>query len=409
MTTPTLTPAKPALRSLFWFGCGGGALIIGGIIAVLAANWKEIAFPLQVAIALLPLATALVLYALALRRSPLPREVDEVLGILWGGGVLCATALLGRVLQLSSSSFVFCATVTLLLAPVVLALRATSAWMAFAGFALGSALAIFLEGLPGCDYFAKESLASLLAGQAICLAALALVAWRLAPRWRETGALAQSERTLAACFLCAYACLTSGMLFTYLENMSLDPLPSAACWLFPLALPLCVGLWVERGQRSQSRVLTTLGGVLLLLFGVWFLAVGQEFRTYADMSSLLAVGLYALGSVALLVLCKNRVGAFPICVLPMALAGHLVAMPLVPLALQLVVAIGGIAVALIYASRTLANLSLGYLVLAVWVGFVAFDSSLMARGLIFICGGLLLLVLNLLFAKFTRNREVPHA
>lgn len=409
MTTSTLTPAKPALRSLFWFGCGGGALIIGGIIAVLAANWKEISFPLQVAIALLPLATALVLYALALRRSPLAREVDEVLGILWGGGVLCATALLGRVLQLSSSSFAFCATVTLLLAPVVLALRATSAWMAFAGFALGSALALFQDGLPGCACFAKESLASLLTGQAICLAALALVAWRLAPRWRETGALAQSERTLAACFLCAYAGLTSGMFFTHLENTSLDTLPAAACWLFPLALPLCVGLWVERGQRSQSRVLTTLGGVLLLGFGICSFSAWTAIPIHLGLTSYLAVGLYALGCGALLVLCKNRVGAFPLCVLPMALAGHLVAMPLVPLALQLVVAIGGIAVALIYASRTLANLSLGYLVLAVWLGFVALDSSLMARGLIFICGGLLLLILNLLFAKFTRNREVPHA
>lgn len=56
MTPPTST--KPTLRGLFWFGCGGGALIIGGIIAVLAANWKEIAFPFQVLIALLPLASA---------------------------------------------------------------------------------------------------------------------------------------------------------------------------------------------------------------------------------------------------------------------------------------------------------------------------------------------------------------
>ena len=61
MTITQSSSTKPPLRSLFWFGCGGGALIIGGIIAVLAANWKEIAFPLQVAIALLPLATALVL------------------------------------------------------------------------------------------------------------------------------------------------------------------------------------------------------------------------------------------------------------------------------------------------------------------------------------------------------------
>ncbi|MCI6590263.1 MAG: DUF2157 domain-containing protein [Lentisphaeraceae bacterium] len=406
MTPPT--PTKPTLRGLFWFGCGGGALIIGGIIAVLAANWKEIAFPFQVLIALLPLATALSLYIYYSRRGTLTRELDEVLGILWGGGVLCATALLGRVLQLSSSSFAFCATVTLLLAPVVLALRATSAWMTFAGFALGSALALFLEGLPGCDCFAQKSLASLLAGQALCLAAMALVVWRLVPRWRETGAQAKTERTLAACFLCVYACLTTGLLLCFSGDAHPADLSFPAYKFFPLALPLCVGLWVERGQRSQSHVLTTIGGVLLLLFGVWFLVAGQAFRTYADMSSLLAVGLYAFGSVALLVLCKNRVGAFPICVLPMALAGQLGAEPLVPLALQLVVAIGGIAVALIYASRTLANLSLGYLILAVWVGFVALDSSLMARGLIFICGGLLLLVLNLLFAKFTRNREVPH-
>ena len=406
MTPPT--PIKPTLRGLFWFGCGGGALIIGGIIAVLAANWKEIAFPFQVLIALLPLAAALSLYAYYSRRGALTRELDEVLGILWGGGVLCATALLGRVLQLSSSSFAFCATVTLLLAPVVLALRATSAWMAFAGFALGSALALFLEGLPGCDCFAQKSLASLLAGQVLCLTAMALVVWRLVPHWRETGAQAKTERTLAACFLCAYACLTTGLLLSFSGDAHPADLSFPAYKFFPLALPLCVGLWVERGQRSQSHVLTTLGGVLLLLFGVWFLVAGQAFRTYADMSSLLAVGLYALGSVALLVLCKNRVGAFPICVLPMALAGQLGAEPLVPLALQLIVAIGGIAVALIYASRTLANLSLGYLILAVWVGFVALDSSLMARGLIFICGGLLLLVLNLLFAKFTRNREVPH-
>ncbi|MGN0887023.1 MAG: DUF2157 domain-containing protein [Candidatus Spyradenecus sp.] len=406
--TPS-TPTKPTLRGLFWFGCGGGALIIGGIIAVLAANWKEIAFPFQVLIALLPLATALTLYAYYSRRGALARELDEVLGILWGGGVLCATALLGRVLQLSSSSFAFCSTVTLLLAPVVLALRATSAWMAFAGFTLGSALALFQDGLPGCDCFARESLASLLAGQAICLAAMALVVWRLRPCWRETGALAKTERTLAACFLCVYAGLTTGLLLSFFGDANPADLSFPAYKFFPLALPLCVGLWVERGQRNQSRVLTTLGGILLLLFGVWFLAAGQAFRTYADMSSLLAVGLYALGSVALLVLCKDRVGAFPICVLPMALAGQLGAEPLVPLVLQLVVAIGGIAMALIYASRTLANLSLGYLILAVWVGFVALDSSLMARGLIFICGGLLLLVLNLLFAKFTRNREVPHA
>ena len=409
MPTPLPTPAKPTLRGLFWFGCGGAALIVGGLVTILAANWKEIVFPLQVAIALLPLTTALVLYALGVHRKLLNRESEEVLGIVWSGGVLCATALLGRVLQLSSSSFAFCATVTLLLAPVVLALRATSAWALMTGFAYAAALSLFFDGLPGSDIWPRHSWAAFLAGQTICLGTLALVAWRLAPRWREQGASAASERHLAAFLLCLHAIILAVMLYTFAEDSRLAGAAEAACWLFPFALPLCVGLWIERAGRSNSRALTTLGSVLLLGFGLVFQAsVGRRLCAGGALGYL-GFGLYALICALLLARCRNRAGAFPLCVLPMALAAHLVPLPLAPLTLQLLVAIGGIAVALIYASRTLANLSLGYLVLSAWISFAMLETSLMIRGLIFLCGGILLLVLNLLFAKFTRNREVPHA
>ena len=102
-----LPPDKP-LPGLLWLGTAGVALLIVGLSAILAANWHWVPLPVQIGIALLPLVAAWSLYLwMTLHRRARQAALEEVLGILWAGGVLCSIALLGRVLQLSSSSFAF--------------------------------------------------------------------------------------------------------------------------------------------------------------------------------------------------------------------------------------------------------------------------------------------------------------
>ena len=82
-----LPPDKP-LPGLLWLGTAGVALLIVGLSAILAANWHWVPLPVQIGIALLPLVAAWSLYLwMTLHRRARQVALEEVLGILWAGGV----------------------------------------------------------------------------------------------------------------------------------------------------------------------------------------------------------------------------------------------------------------------------------------------------------------------------------
>ena len=72
-----------SMKGFLWFGSAGVALAIGGLIALLAANWYTIPFAVQVTVAMAPLVTAWGVYAWMLWRGVTSLAAHEVLGVLW--------------------------------------------------------------------------------------------------------------------------------------------------------------------------------------------------------------------------------------------------------------------------------------------------------------------------------------
>lgn len=396
----------PSMRGMIWFGSGGVALIVGGLVAVLAANWSTIPFWVQVCLALLPLAVALGCYGAYVRWQGARQDVEEVLGILWSGGVLCATALLGRVLQLSSSSFAFCMTVTGLLVPVVVALRARSAWVMCAAFGVASAMALEFDAV-----FGRKTVASLLAAEGILVGVACFLGMRVRWVWAAQGAVAAVERFVAAVGACLYAVCAMAIFIEWERGWpewGVMALSGAILWV-----PLALGLVWERSEVLSRRPLRLMGGLPLLIAGVVMQgailagALSERGFEVGGGSVLTAVALWA---VALAVLVRRRwtPEGWPLLVVPMLQTACFFPSRLAPLISQLALAAGMMGVALWQRSRWVANVSLGYLALSAWVAFVSTRGSLMARGVTLMVGGVALLALNLLFARIARRQEVKH-
>ncbi len=388
------TVAPQPLKGVLWFGTTGVALMLGGVVALLAANWHTVPFEAQVAVALAPLVTAWAAYAVTEWRGVRSLAARQVLGTLWAGGVVCAIALLGRVLQLSSSAFAFCAAVAALLLPVVYATRATAAWMAAWAFGIATAVAADGPGLGWshrCDGMLGVGL--LLLGTAAMLPCVARF-------WREEGLYAKGQRWLAALMAVIATAFLISLLGAWLRDTP---------WLFPAQslaafLPLGVGAWAERRHGPGGRPLSLLG-LLIPMWGVLAAIAVGAFATVAvplwwvAASVALTVGLgrWVLrnegGFLLLLPMMALAlfVGRRADCVGPATTVGALL--------------VGGAALAYgVHAGkRMVANLGLVFTLLAAWCGFVAMRADLMLQGVLLIAGGVGLVAVNLILSRLAKG------
>lgn len=375
-----------SMKGFLWFGTAGVALAIGGLIALLAANWYTIPFAVQVAVAMAPLVAAWGVYAWMLWRGVTSLAAHEVLGVLWTGGVVCSIALLGRVLQLSSSALDFCLAVTVLLLPVVFATRATAAWMTAWGFVIASA------GVAMDTFRGKRAEIAVL----ILLTGIALLLPCISRFWRDGGLHARGQRWLAA--LMAMISLAFLLVFVWCR---VEIVPAA----HPIFL-LCgwsllgVGAWVERQYGPGGRPLSILG-LLIPVFGIFMGIVEAPLIRLASplwwvvMSVLLVAGLGRW-------LLRNE-GIFLLLLPVMSVAlyvGRMIGRSSLLLTIgALLVGIVAIAYGVRAGKRAVANEGLIFTLLSAWFSVIAMRLELMVQGVLLIAGGIALFVANLLLSR----------
>ena len=399
------------LQGTLWLCTAGAALIVGGVAALLAANWRTVPFGAQVGIALAPLALAWVGFgwvAARRRRGAASLAAEEVLGVVWVGGVLCAVALLGRVLQLASDAFAFCAAMAVLLLPVVYAVRSTAGWVACAGFGIAAACVARRADVPWEWLSVEAWRASLFA------ATVAVLAPRVAPFWRRAGWYALGQQWLGAlaatvaavCFAFAFGAACEEALRPWLGRDVAEGWALAAASL-ALAAPLAVGAVAERGRGAGRRPLALFGGLTVAIGALSVLAfVGEPwFRMGVPLPAAL-VSAVAVGALARWVF---RDEGILLAALPVALAA--LALGCFGLAFGGLLAVG---IALMVAGvatgrRMAANEGMIFLVATAWVGFVAIEADLALRGLTLIGGGVLLVAMNVVLAVVTRRKGGRHA
>lgn len=383
------------LPGTLWLGTAGAALMVAGMVALLAANWHKVPLWAQVALALTPLVAGWVGYAWLRLRKVESLGAQEVVGVVWAGGVVCALALLGRVLQASSTQLSFCLTVAALLLPVVYAVRATFAWVAACVFLL-VALADMSPHFGLCDARGCGSLALLMGG-------VALLAPRLAWAWRTSGGYARVQRTLAAVASIPMALMLSFWLCSFGKGLACPFLskPEVPLFLLGASLPLLVGTLAEgRHAAAKERTLSLFGG---LFFVVTTLVMretsrrGMPFLEGAILAGVIAVALVATRRWTL-----RHEGIF-LLLYPITLV-HL---PLLNLTLTLAVGIWAIVRGVRQGDRADANEGL---LVTLWVAVLFFGTSslsLPAIAGVFLVGGLVMVVLNLLLSRV--KQENGHA
>ncbi len=114
------------MRSVGYWVLGGlGTLAtLGGVIALLATNWRSIPQQVQIVIGLIPLVVAWGVYFVAERRTWSVSPVwHELLSILFTGGLITAIAMTARILQLPSDHQTFFITLLILFAPLCYLLK----------------------------------------------------------------------------------------------------------------------------------------------------------------------------------------------------------------------------------------------------------------------------------------------
>ena len=403
--------ARGALQGALWLCTAGAALIVGGVVALLAANWHTVPFGAQVGVALAPLALAWVGFGWVMarrRRGEGSLAAEEVLGVVWVGGVLCAVALLGRVLQLASDAFAFCATMAVLLLPVAYAVRSTAGWVACAGFGIAAACVARRADVPWEWLTVEAWRASLFA------ATVAVLAPRVAPFWRRAGWYALGQQWLGAIaatvaavgFAFAFGAACEDALRPWLGHDVAEGWAVAAAAL-ALAAPLAVGAVAERGRGAGRRPLSLFGGLTVAIDALFLMAIADVsfFREAIPLAAAIAVAVL-VGATARWTFRDEGIllAALPIALLALALDFFGLALGGL-LAVGIALMVAGVATG----RRMAANEGLLFVVATAWVGFVAIEADLALRGLTLIGGGVLLVAMNVVLAVVTRRKGGRHA
>lgn len=369
------------LKGLFWLGTAGAVLILAGLSAVLSANWHWVPFGVQIALAVLPLVVGWIASGLYLfKHEGDSRAVEEVLGVIWTGGVICSIALLGRVLQLSSNMPLFLGTIFVLLLPVVWLLRSVLAWGIASGFAIAFAITLTDE----TDEALWGVLALLICGGVLFA--------RVAPLWKTGRELA--TRWIASVGVCLFS--LAGMVILLDMSRSVLWEECEEFGLFPAVIPLALGVLMEKRESTWRQPLTRLGTVLFGLASVLFMLHGpmKTFLPFGFAVVLVALaGIWVLREEGVLLL------MLPLATLPLWLGLRLF-LAFGALILGSVLVMRG----LMKGRRTLANEGLVFILWTTWMIFVGQSGLLMMQGVLLMIGGLLLVGLNLIWGRIQRRR-----
>lgn len=385
------------LKGLFWLGTAGAVLILAGLSAVLSANWHWVPFGVQIALAVLPLVVGWIASGLYLfKHEGDSRAVEEVLGVIWSGGVICSVALLGRVLQLSSNMPLFLGTVFVLLLPVVWLLRSVLAWGIASAFATAFAITLADE--------VKEAGWGIVA-LLICGGVLFA---RVAPLWikKTSASLWKAEMTRAERLSClqdlatrwlasAVVCVFGLAMMVILLGLGRNTL-CEDFGLFPLAIPLLLGVLLERRESTWWQPLTRLGTVLFGIASVpYLLHMPPDWwwsSFWISIVLLVLLGKWVLREEGVLLL------MLPLASIPMEEPRLILAVGALILGSVLMVR------GLMKGRRTLANEGLVFILWTVWIILIGQSGLLMMQGVLLMAGGLLLVVLNLIWSRVQRKR-----
>jgi uncharacterized membrane-anchored protein len=397
------------LRGLLWLGSAGALLIIGGIIAILAANWASVPFFLQVTLALTPLMASLGAALWYWKRKASTPEIEEVIGCAWTGSIICAIALLARILQLPSDGFAFCFTVTLLLTAVTGFMRSTMALVTQVAF-----LTAIATTRPAAFLFGERDYTLL---TAMLLGGILLLP-RLIELWKRTTVTATVLRYFASIWLCIY------VLILHFLIKGGNPFVVAIFNLtFLSGLLFLLAVWVEQHRPAWNRPLMSFSMLFMditcitdclttstgfdWIFGILsFILLGIFFRKLirTDLFLIILVPTVMLfspkGINFLIALLQGKSISLEIFQMPGNWIGNL---------LIIAIATALLIIGLLRASRFVANFALLFLLGFCFSLLAEYDVKLMTLGIIFIVCGLLFWLTNLYFARLAErlNRRFP--
>lgn len=398
------------LRGLLWLGSAGALLIIGGIVAILAANWVSVPFFLQVTLALLPLTLSLGAAVWYWKRKESTIELEEVIGCAWAGSIVCAVALLARILQLPSDGFAFCVTMTVLLTAVTVSMRSTAALVMQVGF-----LDAILSTRPEVFLWSSDGDGTLLITMLLCSL---LVLPRFIELWKRTSVSAIVLRYFASIWCCIHL-LALNFLFE----------ECAPFWHSFLNLTLGTGLlfllavWVEQRRAAWDRPLMCFS---MLFMGI--VCVTDCFIAKAGLHWIEAVLVFVLFAIFIRKIGRSEfilAGLVPAVLLfspkgiNFMLAFFQGIAPSLELAAQpghwagniliILIATTILIVGLIRGSRFVANFSMLFLLAFCFSLLAQYSVSLMTLGFVFIACGFLFWVINFYFARLAErmNNRFP--
>ena len=366
------------LKGLLWLGTISAALVLGGIISILAANWVSVPFIVQILLALLPLGGALGTLVWYVKRNQPAFEIEEVLGTAWSGGILCSIALLARILQLPSDGFAFCVTMTLLLSAVTYFTRST--------FALFMQIGFLFAIVP-----LKHSQDEKTLFFTLLLCALPLLP-RLREIWHRQSVFGTILRYLLSICASVYVSL---LIHLFLEAQFFD-LPENIHQLLPIAhaLLFMLGLWIEQRRPGWNRPLTTLSACTMTIY-----CLVTMFMPHVYLHWISAIILF----IPLLVLIRKiiRSELVLLFLLPTTLIasgqGWIGNFTLILVTTALLI------LGLLRGSRFIANIALLFLLAFCFTLMAQYNAELMTCGIVFIICGLLFLAINICFARFSNR------
>ncbi|MEG1788590.1 MAG: DUF2157 domain-containing protein [Kiritimatiellia bacterium] len=393
------------IAGLLWLGSAGAALILGGFIALLAANWVCIPFPAQVALALLPLCLSWGGYARFIRNKPPCLAIEEVLGVVWTGSLLCAVALLARILQLSSSSFLFCITMAGLLLPVIVALRSMAAEICVTGFLIAAGVTFDTVSVErSCGTFVSNFIPLIFPLLAIGIAVAKARSLAKENSFAATFRVTESAILVIAAFFGFIACWTRLLQSFYSDTSSFVLAFSSSSIGLGILITLAL---LDRKKKSHPFAIVGMLALCAVAFAGFHTTTTTLYTTLYTTTSihtptLLTFGMIAfLGVLAVAKVALHDEGLFLPVVVVVAFAGFF--SMLVYAGLLMGCAAFVLVMALRRGSKFLANMGLIFLLIVSWITFLCYDANLSLLGLLFVLSGGTLVGLNILLSKTTKG------